>query len=202
MMSRREPATDGKEWLCDMVAGEIRRVKSAWLYRWPDRMESWRAWDVAALIGDVGSWREVFLLRFSDLGKHPLPALSERWRYIKSLDMVDPCDIPRERPVLHHTTRLYEAAYWPGKLVDVMARHNAAVFSEVERKLDELGIPENPEGQTRAGIDRLLAMQGLELAGPTDPLRGRESGKPDWRVRSRMEVERDISKGVAALSGL
>lgn len=203
MMSRVEPALDGKEWLCELIAAQVRAAKSAWLYRWPDRMGAWAAWDVVTLVGDVGSWSEAFFLRFDDLGKHPLPRLAERWRYVRSIDQVDP--LPHssfDPPVLHFMTQLYSPSYWPGKMQEVLAKHNAAEFSEVEHRLEQLGVQDNPEGQTRAGVARLLSMQGLELAGPTDPPRGRESGKLGWRVRPRVEVEREVLRGVAALSGI
>lgn len=168
LVGRHEQISEERQFVLAALAPLLERAAQAMRERWPDRLEAWERWNVAAWHVDNSAWPRIDLLRFEGLGTVPLPHLTERWIYVSRFHHLDPAPVPSDPPLLHRSSQVLDASHLPPEAIVGLPKsdHKGRVerILEVERALESEGLLDAVQGQTARSMERLLRWKGLRLA--------------------------------------
>lgn len=191
LVGRHESLSDEKRVLLARLTPMLARATDAMRERWPDRLDAWERWNVAAWHVEGTVLNRLDLLTFDGLGVRPLPHLVERWTYVVNLHHIDPLAVPGDPPLLHRSSRLLdESQPVPGKDGKPVTRpqewrSRVECIRLLEDALERESILDAPQGQTARGMEMLLRWKGLQI----------QAHKNGWRLRQISDDER-MSFGV------
>jgi hypothetical protein len=167
LIGRHEKITDEKRYILSAITPMLEKAAQALKERWPDRLDAWERWNVAAWHVDGPILQRVDLLRFEGLGVAPLPHLTERWVYVAKFHHIDPLEVPDDPPLLHRSSQLLDADNLPQKgtsrLRPSELRRTPERILDLERALEHEGILDAPQAQTARGFENLLRWKGLRI---------------------------------------
>lgn len=168
LVGRHETLPEEKRFLMLSLAPMLKRAAQALESRWPDRLEAWTRWNVAAWHVDGSTLNRVDLLRFEGLGEVPLPHLTERWVYLAAVHHIDPLEVPRDPPLLHRSSQVLDATSLPpreggGKRAAHERSGHVERIRVLEDALEQEGLLDAPQAQTVRGMEALLRWKGLRL---------------------------------------
>jgi len=167
LIGRHEKITDEKRYILSAITPMLEKAAEALKERWPDRLDAWERWNVAAWHVDGPILQRVDLLRFEGLGIAPLPHLTERWVYVAKFHHIDPLDVPNDPPLLHRSSQLLDPDNLPPqgnrRVPKAELRRTPERITDLERALEQEGLLDAPQAQTARGMERLLRWKGLRI---------------------------------------
>ena len=170
LVGRHERANEDMKWLWEIFAAFQTRARAAMQSRWPDKIDAWDRWNVMALVQRTAdSYGVIDFVEFhtyENLGLHPAPWMTERWRFVPMINHMDPEKIPSDPPVLHHSSRVLDRDRPPTSLSHIPAHERPGVWDRIkqaEMDLDREGVYALPNAGTKEGLKSALAFRNLRM---------------------------------------